>query len=120
MQTNKRKSIEIYFILYLAALVILVPSQKEKNSEMPTVAINKMDFPFVIKAEKPMLICKISTDVYGNKIIEVDSLNYIWDIGDVKDVRYEFVIEDQTLNHSVRLSNNLSNQNKFFRFTEDK
>ena len=120
---NKRKTIEVYFILYLCALVMVITSSKDDEAEQePLPTIQKtIEFPFTIKAEKPILICRILQDSVGHRIVTIDSLNVIWDIGDVENIRYEFVVEDQSLRHSVKLSSNdAENKNKYFSFVEDK
>ena len=125
-KTNRRKGVEIYFILYLVALVILISEGKYNKTNNEDVFIRKdIEMPFRIKAEKPILICRISFAQDGKRIINLDSLNYIWNAGNVRDVRYEFVVEDQDLKHSIRLNNfqnNNQNQqgNRHFSFVEDK
>lgn len=118
---NKRKPIEIYFVLYLCALVMLITTTKENENEQQLPIIQKnIELPFTIKAEKPMLICRITQNSVGNRIVNIDSSNIIWDIGDVENIRYEFLIEDQNLKHSVKLSNDAEQKNKYFSFAEDK
>jgi len=121
-KTNRKKGVEVYFILYLAALVILISEGKySKISNEETFVRKDIELPFRIKAEKPILICRISFDQNGNRIINLDSVNYIWDAGNVRDVRYEFVVKDQDLRQSIRLNNSNENtqNNKHFSFIED-
>ena len=121
-KTNRKRNVEIYFILYLAALVILISEGKYNKANNEDVFARKdIELPFRIKAEKPILICRISFDQNGNRIIKIDSVNYIWDAGNVRDVRYEFVVEDQDLRQSIRLNNSQDNNqnNRHFSFTED-
>lgn len=115
---NKRKPIEIYFILYLAALVLLI-SKSDNKQNSNSLQQKKFDIPFTIKIEKPILNCKIWTDSLGNQKYYIDSLNYIWNVGEVEDVRYEFIVEDQNLKHSVKLHKD-QNSNKTFSFVEDR
>ncbi len=117
-ETKSRKPIEIYFVLYLSALVLLISKPNKVNDAQIQIQ-NTFELPFTIKAEKPMLVYRTISDSLGNKHVEIDSINNIWDVGDVEDVHYEFVVEDQSLKHSVRLSHNISKENKFFKFKED-
>ena len=132
-KNNRKKGVEIYFILYLAALVILISEGKFNQANNEDAFVRKdIELPFRIKAEKPILICRISFDKDGKRVINLDSLNFIWEAGNVRDVRYEFVVEDQDLRHIVRLNNSQSNNfqsnhhqnnlhqgNRHFSFIED-
>ena len=116
---NKRKPIEIYFILYLVALVMLISSGKEVVDENDNESqFSEVEFPFRIKSEKPLLVCKIITDENGQKQYQLDSINYILDYGNIKDVRYEFVVEDADFKHRVLLSDD-ENTNQIFSFVYD-
>ena len=118
-RTNKRRTVEIYFVLYLSALVLLISKTGNKENKVDDIQHKSFDLPFILKPEKNVLMCNIWLDSLGNKRYEVDSLNYIWDIGEVENVRYEFVIEDQELNHSVRLTNNAEYNYNTFKFKEE-
>jgi hypothetical protein len=117
--TQKRKSIEIYFILYLVALVMLISGGKDIiNKNDDNNQFSGIEFPFRIKSEKPLLTCKVITDTNGQKQCQLDSINYIFDYGNVKDVKYEFVVEDAELKHRILLSNNEIG-NQIFSFIYD-
>ncbi len=118
----KRKSVEIYFVLYLAALVFLLPNGKEKHNEN-----NKADnsnfvsqLPFKISAEKSNLTAKLSYDTNGIRILTLDSNNNIYYSGNVKDVKFEFIILDNVLKQSLHLSPAEPISSKYFRLTENK
>ena len=116
---NKRKPIEIYFILYLVALVILISTDNEgTNKKDINTNFNETEFPFRIKSEKPLLVCKIITDTNGNKQYQLDSINYILDYGNVKDIQYEFTIEDVDLKQKILLKND-ENVNQIFSYKYD-
>jgi len=117
---NRRRFIDIYFILYLTALVILI-SDKDKSIENHPVSTSlpNIEFPFRIKAEKPLLICKLIVDDKGDQQILIDSINYILDYGEVKDVQYEFVVEDAEQRLRLNLNNNNSSTNTFFSYTHN-
>ena len=93
---NKKRTVEIYFILYLAALVLLI-SKTNRNNDIgnDNIQHKNFDLPFILKAEKPMLTCKVWIDSLGQQCYELDSINYIWNAGEVEDIRYDFVVEDK-------------------------
>ena len=124
---NKKKTpIEIYFILYLVAIVMLISTGREKNEDndnsIDNTKINEVEFPFRIKSEKPLLTCKIITDTNGQKQYQLDSINYILDYGNVSDIKYEFIVEDDYLKNKVLLLNDTdyNNENQIFSFLYDK
>lgn len=119
-RTNKKRTVEIYFVLYLAALVFLLPDGKKKGEELNHTTNYVSQIPFHINAEKSNLSAKLSIDSLGVRIITLDSINNIFYSGDVKDVKFEFVILDNTLKQSLHLSSNEANAAKYFRLFENK
>lgn len=119
MINNKKRRIDIYFVLYLAALVLLISKTGQKENIEDNIQHKNFDLPFILKAEKPLLTCNVWVDSLGKQYYELDSINYIWNIGDVEDVRYEFVVEDKELKHSMHLSKDLKFERKVFNFKED-
>ncbi|MCL2039797.1 MAG: hypothetical protein FWG85_05140 [Bacteroidetes bacterium] len=117
--TNKKRYVEIYFILYLVAIVMLISTGREKNTNEDNMKINEIEFPFRIKPEKPLLTCKIITDTNGVKKYQLDSINYIPYYGNVSDVKYEFIIEDDEFKNKILLLNNSNNENQIFSFDCD-
>jgi hypothetical protein len=118
--TRKRRVIEIYFILYLAALVLLLPGgkvlRKIANNDDSNFA---QPFNFTLQSEKSNLFCKAQVDSSGLKILELDSINTIYYSGDVDDVHFEFLIEDQSAHQSLKLSSDSRTSTKYFRIVED-
>ncbi len=110
-----RKTIEIYFVLYLAALIFLIPSQKER--EIETAKRISIETPFVIKLEKSALFCKMAIDSIPF-LLHLDSLNTIYFTGDVKNIRYEAMIEDQVYKSKLKLVSNVENQSIYFRLID--
>lgn len=118
-QHNKRRSIDIYFILYLTALVILIAGKDKDNYQVAEQQPHlNVEFPFRIKAEKPLLMCKVLNDSLGQPVIILDSINYLLDYGDVSNIRYEFVVEDAELRHKINLSQT-DHSAKMFSFVHD-
>jgi len=56
-----------------------------------------LTFSFAIQPEKTTLSCRLFLDSNGTKIISLDSMNKVFYSGNVSDVKFEFVIEDETL-----------------------
>lgn len=98
----QRRLVEIYFVLYLAALVLLLPgndsSEKQKQSAI-LAAVLQQSFNAI--PEQPVLNCII--DPQTSKIIRFDSVNHILFGGYVKDIQYEAIIEDQFAGQTLRL-----------------
>jgi hypothetical protein len=116
---NKKRTVEIYFILYLAALLFLLPDGKHKqNASKPDSYQFTSQSAFNIYSEKTTLNAKMIFDSNGARIVALDSANAIFYSGDVKDLSCEFTIFDNQLNQSVRISQN--EQNKYFRIVENK
>ena len=110
---RKKRIIEIYFVLYLAALILLIPS-KEKIIE--TENNNIFQIPFSIKLEKQSLNAQYIIDSVGIKAIKIDTINNIFFTGNVKDVEYKFIIEDLQSRQNVILEKIENTQNQVFSF----
>ena len=112
---SRRKPIEIYFILYLAALMLLIPDLKHKDENSNKFYGEFQNNNFRIFPEKNILTTKISFDSLGNTLIQSDSVNYIYYSGDVDDVSFEFQVINKQLNQYITLSSN-DNSFNFFRY----
>ncbi len=91
---NRRPFVEIYFVLYLSALVLLLPDgpsdQSKENADILSAVLQQS---FNAIPEQPVLNCIIDAD-NTNRIIHFDSLNHILFGGSIKDLEYEAIIED--------------------------
>ncbi len=99
---KKRGPVEIYFILYLAALILLIPDKNEnipENDAESEAAI----VPFYINPVKPSLTCRLYIDSSGVRISDFDSENTIHYSGSVKDVKMRFTVIDEETNNSIVL-----------------
>jgi len=103
--TKRRRMIEIYFVLYIAALVMLLPSKKDDHQPQINAELLAAIFrqSFTLSPEKTVLNCRLLADSSGYSILSLDSTNLIVCTGNVKDVQYECVIVDQSLQQSLRL-----------------
>lgn len=108
---------EIYFILYLAALIFLIPKPNDKKTHSDS---NIQELPFSIRPEKSVLFCRMMLDSGSAKIIHLDSINTIFHTGDTEDLEYDFVIEDQVFKQKLRLSASANYSNRYFNVSTDK
>ncbi len=116
---KKKRIIEIYFVLYLMALILILPGKKEDGGAVEDEASsNIFEFPFSLKPVSNILNAKILIDRDSVTILNMDSLNTIYYTGDVQDIDFEFVVEDLSINSEVKIDNN-NNTNKFFKIQED-
>jgi hypothetical protein len=117
---RKKRIIEIYFVLYLAALILLIPSKKDEHINNINDSGNKVfQLPFSLKSEKTALNAMFNVDSSGIKIISIDSLNTIYYTGNVKNVKFEFEVEDKSLRQNYILNSENKAQSKFFQFVEN-
>lgn len=112
---NKRKKrvIEIYFVLYLAALILLIPGREKLENNENT---NIFQIPFSIKLEKQSLNAQYVIDSAGIKAVKLDTMNNIFYTGNVKDIEYKFIIEDLQSRQNVTLEKTENTQNQVFSF----
>ncbi len=113
---KKRKVIEIYFVLYLAALILLIPGKEsDKNAFTDEYGSPLFQLDFNLKAEKSTLNYVYSVDSMGVHIEKADSVNLIFHTGDVTNIRYEFIVEDLLRRNKLILSSINNSTSKFFR-----
>ncbi|MGC8748740.1 MAG: hypothetical protein ACP5RR_07685 [Candidatus Kapaibacteriota bacterium] len=121
MQSSKRKRriVEIYFILYLAALVFILPesSFKPGGGNGPDV-IGDFQSGFILIPEKSALVCNVVVEPNGYRITKIDSTNVIFYTGDFEDIQFEFTIEDQATSRSITLRPDKNYSAKYFRVVE--
>lgn len=115
VKKNKyRRTVEIYFVLYLAALIFIIPKPEESNKANNHQS-SSIELPFAIRPEKSVLFCRLTIDSSQIQIIHLDSINNIFHTGDVENVKYEFTVEDQVYKHRVKLISNAESNNSFFK-----
>ena len=120
MKLRYRKSIEIYFVLYLAALIFLLPSPEDDKKKPDEKNSKVYQIPFTIQPEKTTLNCRLLLDSSGVKIVSMDSVNTVIYFGDVENVDFEFTIEDPLLRQKLFLKNEGDTTNPYFRFVDNK
>ncbi|MFA6569903.1 MAG: hypothetical protein WCT77_01565 [Bacteroidota bacterium] len=116
--TKRRRTVEIYFILYLAALIFLLPikDNNKKNEENP---LNIPPSLFSIHPMKTTLNCRLIIDSSSAKILSLDSMNTVIYNGNVEHVEYEFIVEDQSLRQKVSLNRMNEANSQYFRIEEN-
>lgn len=114
---KKRRMVDIYFVLYLAALVFLLPSPKDKITPVENDNNNVVDQPFFLYPEKTSLLCTVTLENNVPKIISLDSINTIYYSGQVEDVFYEFLVIDKISNERLVLSSD-NIESGYFRIEE--
>ncbi|MES2767111.1 MAG: hypothetical protein V4642_14645 [Bacteroidota bacterium] len=118
---RRRRTVDVYFVLYLAALILLLPIAKEE--EKPQSGTEFLNYlreltDFTIQPEKTILTYQIERDSAHISVISLDSTNAIFYSGDVEDVRYEFFIEDETLRQTLRLASDKPAPTTVFKISE--
>lgn len=90
---NRRRRVEIYFVLYLAALVLLMPDGSERT-DGPTrdpSELTRLD----LQPDRVRLQCTLERDTGGAFVARaIDSVNVIRYAGNVSGIRLQAVIED--------------------------
>ena len=116
---NYKKNVEIYFILYLAALMLLIPDLKEQNNGKRGSDSIINEELFRIYPEKNTLLARLFIDSNGVNYLSLDSTNIIFYSGNVQEINFDFQIQNRLLNQSLVLDNNASFTN-YFKFYENK
>lgn len=99
----------------MAALILLLPD-KNINKVDPS-KLDSINIPFQIYPDKTTLTCKMHKESGQVQLIEIDSVNQIFWRGDVRNVSFEFLVEDLT--QRLRVSLNKQNSNtKLFKIIE--
>ena len=120
LQTRKKRIIEIYFVLYLAALILLIPSKEEKSiNNNGDDKLKVFQLPFSLRAEKTSLNAIYRIDSAGIRIISIDSVNSIFYTGNVEKVDFEFIVEDKYLNQNLVLKSDEQDKSNYFSFYEN-
>jgi len=110
-----RRRVEIYFILYLCALVLLLPEHDGPLQDRDAIDAIESLTSFQLQPEKTTLVCRVVRDSNGSfRFTEVDTINMIRVHGNVADVRFEYVIEDLTARQSISMQANSASSTAMF------
>ncbi len=116
---KKKKGIEIYFVLYLMALMLIIPTKNQNNTDDAANNTNVFQFPFSLKPVGTVLNAKILLSGDSTKIISIDSLNTIYYTGEVSDIDFDFIVKDLSVNQQLVLNMNKRSSTRYFKITED-
>jgi hypothetical protein len=104
-KSDKRRGSEIYFVLYLSALILLLPGKQEKKSSDAVDAITALfQQSFSLLPEKNSLLSKITTDSTGASILQLDTSNVLLLTGNVSDISFECIVEDQNNDEVIQVA----------------
>lgn len=108
---KNRKTVEIYFILYLAALVLLIP----ETNVVEDLSYSQYgdDYSFELKPEKSNMNLILMSDTTGIKIISFDSVNKIYYTGKPDEINFDFIVEDATFMQQINISED-NNESEYF------
>lgn len=110
----KKTKVEIYFILYLAALILILPDSKkiEKNNT------NNTKVQYSLIPEKTVLNLRLLKKDGINKIIKFDSVNKVFINGNFDNIDLKYIINDINRGETVEI-NELNNSKELFKINED-
>ncbi|MCU0329678.1 MAG: hypothetical protein MUC47_01720 [Candidatus Kapabacteria bacterium] len=101
-QLRRRRKVEIYFVLYLAALVLLMPDSREAILGAGSGAD---DMRLDLQPERLRLVCRFAKDTSGAVgISSMDTVNVIRYFGTTADVDVEAVVEDVETGYRIPLA----------------
>lgn len=104
-KSSRRRGSEIYFVLYLSALILLLPGKQEKKSSEALDAITALfQQSFSLLPEKNSLLSRISTDSTGASILQLDTSNVLLLTGNVSDISFECIVEDQNNDEVIQVA----------------
>lgn len=105
MKIRKHKTIEIYFVLYLAALILLIPEKREIGQQESDVIARTYLPEMSLNIEQNTLNCFIDSDSLGLKIATIDSVNTFFWSDNIENISFDFYIEDASSNYQQVIEN---------------
>lgn len=107
-KNSKKVRVEIYFILYLAALILLLPDlKKEKEESHAKGAV------ISLSVDKSILNLRMLKRNSKNEIIKFDSTNRIMFNGDFDNVDFTYTVSDINRGETIELSNYTNTKEQF-------
>ncbi len=113
-QQKKRTKVEIYFILYLAALILILPDSK-KSDEIENDS-KKIELRLV--PERTVLNLRMLKKDGRNNIVKFDSVNKVFFDGNYDNIDFTYTISDVNRGETVEI-NELNNSKEQFQITEN-
>ncbi len=117
---RSRRRVEIYFVLYLTALMLLLLDQRgtEINPDDDLVW-QLLETNFSLQAEKNLLSCTMIQEEEGVRVVAIDSANTIFMQGNVSNISYDYDLKDLRRGESIRIGDAAGDAVDNFRSTPD-
>jgi hypothetical protein len=100
---------EIYFVLYLTAILLLLPEGKKIYDDYIVSDNNRV----YIKAEKSMLNVRLKVEQGKSVVISADTINIIYPVGKIDSIKYDFKLNSNNISNTIYTSNQQVNSNAF-------
>ena len=100
---------EIYFVLYLMAVLLLLPDGEKPKEDYIVSAQNSA----YIKSEKSMLNVRLKVKNGISEIVSADTVNIIYPVGKIDSINYNFKLINNNVANEIYSSKNLAVQNSF-------
>lgn len=103
---RKKRVVEIYFVLYLSALILLIPDKNEQKEAVTPAVMSLLASSFTIQPEHQVMMCRLKRSGDSIEVISCDSVNNLFVSGSVEDIEYSIEIEDNTYKQLITLVGN--------------
>ena len=97
-----------------------MPDKRDAKNNDNNNSATAIDAGFSLICERGALFCKLKVDSLGLEVLSLDSTNTIYWTGEVKDVKFEFIVEDQTLRQNLTLNVENKPSTKYFQIKENR
>jgi hypothetical protein len=105
-KSRKKRVVEIYFVLYLSALILLIPDKNEQKDSVTPAIMSLLASSFTIQPEHQVMMCRLKRSGDSIEVISCDSINNLFVSGAVEDIQYSIEIEDNTYKQLLSLATN--------------
>jgi hypothetical protein len=113
-QQKKRTKVEIYFILYLAALILILPDSKKSDD----IEDGSTKIELKLVPERTVLNLRMLKKNGRNNIVRFDSVNKVFFDGQYDNIDFTYTISDVNRGETVEI-NELNNSKEQFQITEN-
>ena len=100
---------EIYFVLYLMAVLLLLPDGEKPKEDYIVSAQNSV----YIKSEKSMLNVRLKVKNGVSEIVYADTVNIIYPVGKIDSINYNFKLNNNNVTNEIYSSKNRAIQSSF-------
>lgn len=93
----RRRSVEIYFVLYLAALLLLLSDSPKRETDLASTILRSLfSSTFRLIPEKSTMLCRAVIRQDSLEIVHIDSINTIIPTGLIDSVQYRLFAYDES------------------------